>query len=137
VLLPVAAAITAAGTEEERESILSFLRLQTAVIANRIVDEGVRTRWFRGPLGSALAALASDPDLPLERHMKEGSPEGVDEDDTQLLRLVLGGLSNEEIAERLDVEAGEVARRLASTYAKIGASSRADATAFAFQSRIL
>jgi hypothetical protein len=30
-----------------------------------------------------------------------------------------------------------VTRRLAATYARIGASSRADATAFAFQSRIL
>jgi DNA-binding CsgD family transcriptional regulator len=137
VLLPVAEAMTAAGTDEERTGILSFLRLQMAVIANRIVDEGVRTRWFRGPTGSALASLASDPDLPLERHVHEGSVEGLDEDDAQLLRLVVEGLSNGEIADRLGVDTGDVARRLASTYAKIGASSRADATAFAFQSRML
>jgi len=137
VLLPVTAAITAAGTDEERNSILSYLQLQTAVIANRIVDEGVRTRWFRGPVGSALARLASDPDMPLTRHAKEGSVEGLDDEDAQLLRLVVEGLSNEEIADRLSVDIGEVARRLASTYAKIGASSRADATAFAFQSRML
>jgi hypothetical protein len=30
-----------------------------------------------------------------------------------------------------------VARRLAATYARIGAKSRADATVFAFQSRLL
>ena len=137
VLLPVTEAITAAGTEEERTSILSYLRLQTAVIANRIVDEDIRTRWFRGPVGSALASLASDPDIPLTRHAQDESVEGLDDEDAQLLRLVVEGLSNEEIAERLEVDSGEVARRLASTYAKIGASSRADATAFAFQSRML
>ncbi len=137
VLLPIAAAMTAAGTDEERMEILSFLRLQTAVIANRIVDEGVRTRWFRGPIGSTLASLAADPAKPLTRNAQEGSVEGLDDEDAQLLRLVVGGLSNEEIAGRLSVETGEVARRLASTYAKIGASSRADATAFAFQSRML
>jgi DNA-binding NarL/FixJ family response regulator len=107
------------------------------VIANRIVDEGVRARWFRGPVGSVLASVAADPDMPLTRHAKEGSVEGLEEDDARLLRLVVEGLSNEEIAYRLGVETGDVARRLASTYAKIGASSRADATAFAFQSRIL
>ncbi|MDP9119134.1 MAG: helix-turn-helix transcriptional regulator, partial [Actinomycetota bacterium] len=137
VLLPVAAAMTVAGTDEERIGILSFLRLQTAVIANRIVDEGVRTRWFRGPIGSALASLAADPDKPLKRHVQEGSVDGLDADDAQLLKLVVEGLSNEEIADRLGVDTREVARRLASTYAKIGASSRADATAFAFQSRML
>ena len=137
VLLPVTAAITAAGTDEERTSTLSYLQLQTAVIANRIVDEDIRTRWFRGPVGSALASLASDPDLPLTRHTQEGSVEGLDDMDAQMLKLVVEGLSNEEIADRLAVDSGEVARLLTSTYAKIGASSRADATAFAFQSRML
>ena len=59
VLVPVANAIIAAGTDEERTGSLSYLRLQAAVIANRIVDEDIRRRWFRGPAGSALAALAS------------------------------------------------------------------------------
>ncbi len=137
VLLPLAATITAAGTDEERSEILSYLRLQMAVIANRIVDEDVRTRWFRGPIGSGLASLAADPDLPLTRHMQEAFVEGLDDEDSQLLKLVVEGLSNEEMADRLGVDTGEVARRLVSTYAKIGASSRADATAFAFQSRML
>lgn len=137
VLVPVAAAITAAGTDEEREGTLSYLRLQAAVIANRIVDGSIRSRWFRGPVGSALAALALDPDAPIERKAQDATVEELGSGDADLLKLVVQGLSDEEIAERLDVDPGEVARRLASMYASIGASSRADATAFAFQSGIL
>jgi ATP/maltotriose-dependent transcriptional regulator MalT len=137
VLVPVANAITAAGTDEERTGSLSYLRLQAAVIANRIVDEDIRRRWFRGPAGSALAALALDPSAPIVRAAKDAAVEGVSSDDVDLLRLVVQGFSNEEIAERLDVAPTEITRRLASMYASIGASSRADATAFAFQSGIL
>ena len=137
VLVPVAAAIVAAGTDEERTGVRSYLRLQAAVIANRIVDEGVRSRWFRGPAGSALATLALDPDAPIERTAKDTSVEALGADDADLLKLVVLGLSNEEIADRLEVASTEITRRLASMYASIGASSRADATAFAFQSGIL
>jgi DNA-binding NarL/FixJ family response regulator len=107
------------------------------VIANRIVDGTIRSRWFRGPAGSALAELALDPDAPIERKAQDATVEALGSGDADLLKLVVQGLSDEEIAERLDVAPGEVARRLASMYASIGASSRADATAFAFQSGIL
>ena len=76
------------------------------------------------------AARAKEPIAP-------GGLQELTEREREVVALVGEGLSNEEIADRLDVETGEVARRLASTYAKIGASSRADATAFAFQSRML
>jgi DNA-binding NarL/FixJ family response regulator len=78
-----------------------------------------------------------DPDAPIVRTAKDASVAGLGSDDADLLKLVVQGFSNEEIAERLDVDAGEITRRLASMYASIGASSRADATAFAFQSGIL
>jgi DNA-binding NarL/FixJ family response regulator len=84
-----------------------------------------------------LAGLAADPNVPLTRNTKDGAVEGIEDEDAQLLKLVVEGLSNEEIAQRLGVDVGEVSRRLTSTYAKIGATSRADATAFAFQSRLL
>jgi DNA-binding CsgD family transcriptional regulator/tetratricopeptide (TPR) repeat protein len=137
VLMPLAAAVTAAGTDEERARILSYLRLQASVIANRIVDEEIRSRWFRGPVGSALAAVALDPNAPIVRTAQDVSVDALGAGEADLLKLVVQGLSNDEIAERLEVDPSEVSRRLASMYAAIGASSRADATAFAFQSRIL
>jgi DNA-binding CsgD family transcriptional regulator len=136
VLLPVAAAFNAGGTDEERTGALSYLRLHAAVIANRIVDESIRIRWFRGPIGSALAGLALDPDAPIVRRTQD-SPEALEGGHEELLKLVVQGLSNEEIAERLDVAPTDIVRRLSAMYASIGVSSRADATAFAFQSGIL
>jgi DNA-binding NarL/FixJ family response regulator len=136
VLLPVAAAFAAGGADEERAGIVAFLRSQAAVIANRIVDEQIRTRWFRAPVGSALADLA-EAGASLTRHTPEEEVQGIDERDAELLRLVVEGLSNEEIGQRLGIAETDVTRRLTATYAKIGASSRADATAFAFQSRML
>ena len=136
ILLPVAEAFAAGGADEERLGLVAFLRSQTAVIANRIVDEDVRARWFQGPFGRALATLA-DPGVTFTRNVEEDEVEGIDDQDEELLRLVVEGLSNEEIAARLGIAENDVHRRLAATFAKIGASSRADATAFAFQSGVL
>ncbi|HEX4942627.1 MAG TPA: helix-turn-helix transcriptional regulator, partial [Actinomycetota bacterium] len=74
---------------------------------------------------------------PIVRATQDVPVESIEGGDEELLRLVVQGLSNEEIAERLDVPPAEIVRRLAAMYASIGVSSRADATAFAFQSGIL
>lgn len=51
--------------------------------------------------------------------------------ETVLLRLVAEGRTNAEIAEELQLTEDAVARQLAVVFAKIGAGSRADATAAA------
>jgi DNA-binding CsgD family transcriptional regulator len=138
IVLPAAEAILAGGSDEEREQVRNFLRLQAAVIANRIEDEVIRGRWFRGPVGSILSRLAADPGATRERNVPSDERLAIlGEGDDTLLALVAEGLSNAEIAERINVSPDDVTRRLAATYAKIGASSRADATVFAFQTRIL
>ena len=95
--------------------------------------------WHHGDFGKSAVVDAASVDEEKLREAALACPTQaiVLEEVAELLKLVVSGLSNDEIAERLDVDAGEVARRLTSTYAKIGASSRADATAFAFQSRML
>ena len=51
----------------------------------------------------------------------------------QVLRLVAAGKSNREIAATLVISDHTVRRHLQNIFAKLGVSSRADATAFAFQ----
>jgi tetratricopeptide (TPR) repeat protein len=129
-LIPIADAFMAGGTEEERQMVQGYLRVMLAMVVQRTVDEDSRVRWLRGPLGRELVRLVGP--------MSSRSPglpqgEGVGEDDALLLGLLVEGLTNREIAARLGVEEEVVARRLGQTLARIGASSRAAATAFALR----
>jgi DNA-binding NarL/FixJ family response regulator len=57
--------------------------------------------------------------------------------DTALLRSLVQGKTNREIGEELGMDEQAVTRRLGELFARIGASSRAEATAFAFHERVL
>jgi DNA-binding NarL/FixJ family response regulator len=57
--------------------------------------------------------------------------------DTLLLQSIVQGKTNAEIADDLGIDEQAVERRLGELFATIGASSRADATAFAFRERVL
>jgi DNA-binding NarL/FixJ family response regulator len=137
VLLPAAEAIIAGGSEEEAGTIRTYLQVTLAMAAQRTVDEGVRVRWLRGPVGRELVRLAGS----LEGlKMGPGDTDGdgsLDESDIKLLRPMIEGLTNREIAERLELEEEVVARRLAEIFVRIGASSRAEATAFAFREKVV
>jgi DNA-binding NarL/FixJ family response regulator len=130
VLIPVADAFLAGGTEEERQMAQGYLRLTLALAVQRTADEDVRVRWLRGPVGRELVRVAG----PMEgRTAGPDQPEALEEADAALLGLLVEGLTNREIAARLEVDEEVVARRLGETLARIGASSRAEATAFALR----
>ncbi|HET6771565.1 MAG TPA: AAA family ATPase [Actinomycetota bacterium] len=137
VLLPVAEAMIAGGSEEESRTTRTYVQVTLAMAAQRTVDEGIRVRWLRGPVGRELVRLAGS----LEGlKMGPGDADGdgsLDESDLELLRPMIEGLTNHEIAERLELEEEIVARRLAEIFARIGASSRAEATAFAFREKVV
>jgi hypothetical protein len=101
------------------------------MIAQRTMDADVRVRWLQGPLGREIAALAG----PISTVVtSDGEPaEGND----LLLRSLVQGKTNREIADDLGIDEPAVERRLGELFATIGASSRADATAFAFRERVL
>jgi DNA-binding NarL/FixJ family response regulator len=63
----------------------------------------------------------------------EAPPDG----DAHLLQSLVQGKTNTEIAGELGIDELAVERRLGELFATIGASSRADATAFAFRERVL
>jgi hypothetical protein len=98
------------------------------------MDEVVRVRWLRGPLGSEMVALAGPIDAVAASNGDGDAPADAD---TLLLQSIMQGKTNAEIAEELGIDEPAVTRRLGELYATIGATSRADATAFAFRERVL
>jgi DNA-binding CsgD family transcriptional regulator len=109
-----------------------------AMIAQRTLDESVRVRWFRGPLGRDVTDLIGLSDGRAGSAAgAEGEAEGAEDLDRALLRSLVQGRTNAEIARDLGVDEDAVVRRLTEVFAKIGASSRAEATAFAFRERVL
>jgi hypothetical protein len=116
----------------EWEELRPYLQQTLAMIAQRTVDEEVRVRWFRSPIGRELTRLVGPVDqLPAADGFEQV---GVD---PALLKSLMHGKTNGEIAEELGIEESAVVRQLAELYAQIGATSRAEATAFAFRERVL
>jgi DNA-binding CsgD family transcriptional regulator len=137
IVLPAARVILEAGTDEERELVRGYLTVQAARIAQRTADEGVRVRWFSGPIGRELSRLTGASHG--ERLTEAGADPAADvgDDDTRLLWLLIEGRTNREIAAELGEGEDAVARRLAEMYAKIGVSSRGEAAAFAFREGVV
>lgn len=86
--------------------------------ARRLFDDlGVRIDGQQGSPGTPPPAL----------------PDGLTEREAEVLRLVAGGLTNKEIAAALCLSDKTVARHLSNIFVKIKVSTRAAATAFAFE----
>jgi DNA-binding NarL/FixJ family response regulator len=131
VLIPVAEAMIAGGTEEEAANTRMYLQVTLAMTAQRTADEAIRARWLRGPLGRELVRLAGAMDGLAMRPGEASGGLSLDEADIELLRRLVEGLTNKEIAERLGLEEELVSRRLGEIFASMGATSRAQAKTFA------
>jgi ATP/maltotriose-dependent transcriptional regulator MalT len=64
-------------------------------------------------------------------------PRGLTGREAEVLRLLATGLSNKEIASALHLSVKTVSRHLSNIFTKIGVSSRAAATAFAFEHHLV
>jgi DNA-binding NarL/FixJ family response regulator len=134
ILLPVARAVQAGGSEEQKQMAGTFLRVTLSMLAQRTLDDGVRVRWLKGPMGREFVRLVG----PVEdRAGSGGGGPDLEEGERQLLGLLTEGLTNQEIAERIGATEAEVALRLQEMFATIGASSRGEATAFALREGVL
>jgi len=127
ILLPASAAVIAGGTDEEAAATRDDLQMIGGLIAQRIVDESVRVRWFASHAGRELITLAG----PIGPVALSGGAAVLEEHEQVLLRLVTEAHSNAEIADILGIEETTVRSDLASLFGKIGVSTRADATALA------
>jgi DNA-binding NarL/FixJ family response regulator len=133
VAVPVAEVFAAGSSPEELQMVQGFLQLLLANTAQRTVDEDVRVRWLRSPSGQEMVRLAGSMEAMAMRPGRAEGEEDLADPDVELLRLLTEGLTNKEIADRLGTAEEAVTRRLSEMFARIGASSRAEATAFAFR----
>jgi DNA-binding CsgD family transcriptional regulator/tetratricopeptide (TPR) repeat protein len=134
LLLPLARAVLAAGSDQERQTVVFFLRVLVSLVAQRTMDDAIRVRWFKGPMGSEFVRLVGPIDAPAGAG---DASLALDDDERRLLGLLTEGLTNREIAERLDLDESDVAGRLERMFAKVGASSRGEATALAIREGVL
>jgi DNA-binding NarL/FixJ family response regulator len=127
-VLPAAAAVLAAGTEEEITRLRVRLRTTLAFVSGHMVDQKVRAAWFRSPSGRELTRMAAVEAPEAASPQNEPEPISLTEEDLSLLAFLGQGLTNAEIAEAMGVGEESVDRKLNGIYAKMGAKSRANAT---------
>ena len=134
ILLPAARAILAAGDPEEQGGMARGASDQPGFRrvahhgrkgSNSLVPRSRRQRAGRARRAThdhgAMAPRRSDQQV-------------LNESESALLQLLVQGRSNSEIGEELGLEAAGVTSMLSALYARIGTSSRAETTAFAFRS---
>jgi len=138
ILLPASRGIFAGAPPEAQEAVRAWLQTQLGRIAQGTVDEDIRVRWLRGPVGRQLVELAG----PLEEagfRDPEAGPaangEAAERDpiDRQLMQLLTEGSTNSEMAAALGLDTETLAQRLARLLSSLGASNRAEATSLAFR----
>ena len=142
MLMPAARGIFAAGPPDGQAMARGFLQLFLARIVAGTVDDEMRVKWLRGPIGKQLAELAGPMDESMaapqagagvEAGGQAGQAPSLDELDRQMLHLLTHGSTNREMASELQLDETAVSQRLARLLANIGASSRAQATSLAFR----
>jgi non-specific serine/threonine protein kinase len=81
----------------------------------------------------ALASTAMDTSTDALAAAESVAPTGLTRRETEVLRLIVAGNSNQEIAATLVLSTRTVERHIANVYSKLGARNRADATAYALR----
>jgi DNA-binding CsgD family transcriptional regulator/tetratricopeptide (TPR) repeat protein len=125
--LRVLSAHQAPGLERARTVARTVLQM----VGERTVDEEVRVRWFRAPVPRALVEITGPVELTETPLDQLTVPESVTDREAEILRMIVDGMTNQEMAEALEIDEDQVVRELAEIYAKLGVGSRAGATVFA------
>ena len=141
IVIPAARAVLAGAPPEMQGFVRGYLQQTLARIAQGTTDERIRVRWLTGPVGRELVELAGPVEAPATAPVEAGSEarapqpgqRSLEDAERRLLQLLTQGRTNAEIATELDLSADEVAQRLARLLARLGTSSRAEATSLAFR----
>jgi DNA-binding CsgD family transcriptional regulator len=137
VQLPAAEALLVAGSEDEKAAAHGRLQHLLMLLLARNLDEDLRARWLQTPAGRGLTRLAGSLAPPKSAGAQGQGAGPFGESEMALLRLLAQGMTNREIAQELQLAEESVTRQLAELFVKIGASSRADATAIALMGKLV
>ena len=115
-----------------------------------VPEQPFRTAWVEGgsmtpaqalatrPAEGSLAVQASPPSPPAaSSNQPDRHPEGLTPREVEVLRLLAGGLTNPQIAERLVVSLPTVNTHVASIFNKLGVNSRSAATRYAVEHHLI
>ena len=105
-------------------------------LACRAVDDHASAELEFGAARRAYEELGAGPDVArLDRLTTGASPgaAGLTAREVEVLRLVAGGKSNRAVANSLSISEKTVARHISNIFTKLGLSSRAEATAYAYE----
>jgi len=135
IIIPAARAVLAGGPPEMQGFVRGYLQQTLARIAQGTADEEVRVAWLTGPVGRELVDLAGPIEAPAAAAPGAATPgqPSLDEIERRLLQLLTEGRTNAEIASDLDLVEDDVVKRLARLFARLGTSTRAEATSLAFR----
>lgn len=111
--------------EAGREDIARAIR--TAAAGQAVLDPAVQQRLI------AAASRPAAPPAPSPVSAGSSPPDGLTPRETEVLRLIAAGLSNQDISERLFVSEATVKTHINNLFAKARLRDRAQAVAYAFQ----
>jgi DNA-binding NarL/FixJ family response regulator len=120
-------------------------RTDASIAANRakLTPVAFEAAWRAGQVMTldevvtfALAATPVDASRDAPSVADGVPPTGLTRRETDVLRLIVAGNSNQEIAAALVLSTRTVERHIANVYSKLGARNRVDATAYALRHAI-
>jgi DNA-binding CsgD family transcriptional regulator/tetratricopeptide (TPR) repeat protein len=147
IVTPVARTLLASAEDADRQAGLGLAQFVVGLAAERIADEAVATRWFESPAQRELVELAGG--IEAARTMIRSTPGSLiqqrlpkleldlDPEETNLVRLMMEGRTDAEIAAAVGCNEAEVRSRLEKVFARMGAPSRSVATLYAFMAGII
>jgi HD-GYP domain-containing protein (c-di-GMP phosphodiesterase class II)/DNA-binding CsgD family transcriptional regulator len=106
-------------------------------IAATLEKEAERGRLDRDAVRAVLETAGHRVERVHERGGDGGHPGGLTNREVEVLRLVSRGLTNKEVAQKLEISARTVGHHLAHAYEKIGVTTRAAAAMFAMKNGIV
>src|SRR5204863_3133462 len=115
ILLPVGKVLMELGSDEERMALRRELEIILGMVAQRVQDEQVRVRWFRGPLGRVISDLVGAAGPASVAAAPRVGPE-LGERQRRILQAMTEGRTDHEIATDLGLTDPELATALTTLY---------------------